>query len=521
MTDIAGQIGQTSAQTYPVWTVAGAVLAFVGFLGLAMMGAGGAFEYPLDDVYIHLAMAEQMAAGGYGVNAGEYASAASSPLYPVLLMPFAGTEIQRFLPLFWNATALVAAAWLLGKLFTQAGLGRGGLALAFIAPFALFMQNNAYSSMEHMLHTAASLAIVLGLWRFVETGRIGGLLILGVIMAPAFRLEGMAMAMAAGGVVFLMGRPVAGLALAGLAAVPLILLVTGLTSLGLDPLPNSVTAKLPATHAENAGFFEGIASTLNRNAGQIGGRLVLGLTLVTWLIALVLYGRGEKARGLIGLAIAAAAFAHLAIASTGWLDRYENYLVVSLVGVLCVLVAPLGLSARWGVIGLALAGSVLTYAPKIDNNLAGLRAIHLQQAEMSRFAKDYLDAPVAVNDLGYVAWANPNYVLDLWGLASVEALDLRLNDAPDGWADALADKHGVRVAMIYEDWLASALGPDWVRVGRLALLEHRGALLGGDIVSFYARNAVEAVALQADLKDWAAGLPSGTGFAFDDVEGGT
>ena len=521
MTDIAGQIGQTSAQTYPVWTVAGAVLAFVGFLGLAMMGAGGAFEYPLDDVYIHLAMAEQMAAGGYGVNAGEYASAASSPLYPVLLMPFAGSDVQRFLPLFWNVVALVASAWLLGRLFMVAELGRAGLLLAVVAPFALFMQNNAYSSMEHMLHTAASLAIVLGLWRFVETRHVGWLLVAGVALAPAFRLEGLAMAMAAGGVVLLLGRPVAGLALAALATLPVIGLMVFLTSLGLEPLPNSVTAKLPATHAENAGLLESVGSTLNRNAGQIGGRLVLALTLVTWLIALVLYARGDKARGLIGLAVATAAFAHLAMASTGWLDRYENYLVVSLFGVLCLLVASLTPTARWAVLGGALAGSLLTYAPKIDNNLAGLRAIHLQQAEMSRFAKDHLKAPVAVNDLGYVAWANPNYVLDLWGLASAEALRLRLSDAPDGWADPLADRYGVRAAMIYEDWLGPALGPDWVRMGRLVLLEHHGALLGGDVVSFYARNAAEAAALQADLKDWAAGLPPGTGFAFDDWEGGT
>ncbi len=37
----------------------------------------GVFEYPLDDVYIHLAMASGIARGTYGVNPGEAASAAS------------------------------------------------------------------------------------------------------------------------------------------------------------------------------------------------------------------------------------------------------------------------------------------------------------------------------------------------------------------------------------------------------------------------------------------------------------
>lgn len=521
MTDLAGHMDQASSQSYSAWSVAGALLAFLLFLWLAMGQAGGVFEYPLDDVYIHLAMAEQMAAGGYGVNAGEYASAASSPLYPVLLMPFAGTEMQRYLPLFWNTTALIASAWLLGRLFRLAGLGRSGHLLAFLAPFALFMQNNAYTGMEHMLHATASLAIVVGLWSYAETGRIGWLLILGVFLAPAFRLEGMAMAMTAGGVVALLGRPLAGIALACLAAVPFVVLAVGLGTLGLDPLPNSVTAKLPATHAETQGVIESARSTLTRNAGRYGGRLVLGLTLGALILSAHLYLRGETRRAVIGLAMAAAALAHLAVASTGWLDRYENYLVLSLVGVLCLLVAPLAVTLRWAVLGAALAGSLATYAPRINGNLAGMRAIQLQHGEMSRFAKEYLKAPVAVNDLGYVAWANPNYVLDLWGLASAAALELRLGGAPDGWADALADKHGVRAAMIYDRWVASALGPDWVMLGRLALPDHRGALLGGIIVSFYARNAAEAAALEDDLKSWAAGLPEGTLFVFGDKEDGS
>ena len=76
--------------TYPAALAALATRAV--FLLVAVFLNGGVFEYPLDDVYIHLAMAEQIAAGGYAVNAGEDGSAASSPIYPLLLVPFAGTE---------------------------------------------------------------------------------------------------------------------------------------------------------------------------------------------------------------------------------------------------------------------------------------------------------------------------------------------------------------------------------------------------------------------------------------------
>ena len=79
-----------------VWT---ALIAFGALQLAAMWKIGFAFEYPLDDPYIHLAMASEISKGGYGVNSGEIASAASSALFPLLLTPFADTDFQRFLPL--------------------------------------------------------------------------------------------------------------------------------------------------------------------------------------------------------------------------------------------------------------------------------------------------------------------------------------------------------------------------------------------------------------------------------------
>ena len=48
---------------------------------------GGHFSYTLDDAYIHLALAENLAGGHYGVNLGEYSAASSSILWPLLLIP--------------------------------------------------------------------------------------------------------------------------------------------------------------------------------------------------------------------------------------------------------------------------------------------------------------------------------------------------------------------------------------------------------------------------------------------------
>ena len=52
---------------------------------------------------------------------------------------------------------------------------------------------------------------------------------------------------------------------------------------------------------------------------------------------------------------------------------------------------------------------------------AAALSIHEQQHQMHRFATRYFPHPVAVNDLGWVAYDNDQRVLDLWGLGSEAA----------------------------------------------------------------------------------------------------
>jgi hypothetical protein len=61
-----------------------AIIAAAVFLG--MRSTGGRLGYTLDDPYIHLSIARNLAAHGvWGVNEGEFAGASSSPLWTLLL----------------------------------------------------------------------------------------------------------------------------------------------------------------------------------------------------------------------------------------------------------------------------------------------------------------------------------------------------------------------------------------------------------------------------------------------------
>ena len=487
--------------------VLGGLIAFGAMMAIAMSRNGWVFEYPLDDVYIHLAMAEQIASGGYGVNAGEFASAASSPLYPLLLTPLAEHPIQRWWPLLWNILALSVASALFGIALARAGFGRTGIVLAAAAPLALSTYVTAFTGMENMAHAAASLAIVLGLWRFIEVGRIGGLLVAGIFMASAFRIEAVALGLAAGGVVAILGGVRAGVGLMALAILPVAVFAAFLVALGLEPLPNSVLAKLGDMGP--AGPLDKFAA----NANAYGGRYLFGLSLVVLCVGAATLTR-DRRRGYFALAISAAGLAHLAFGSTGWMDRYETYANISLVAALALMLSTAAPWFRTLAVSAALLGGFVTYAryalPVYAWNPA---AISAQQGQMARFAKDFVKGPVAVNDIGYAAWHNPDYVLDLWGLASAEALSVRAADPSQGWAGPLTVKHGAALAMIYDRWLSDAVPSGWRRRGTLHL-DVPSAFLGDREVAFYATDPVHSRSLTDALGLWESALPERARFEF-------
>lgn len=493
---------------------------FVLLQVVAWLRAGGVFEYPLDDVYIHLAIGEQVAKGGYGVNPGEPASAGSSPLYPFLLAPLAGSPLHRFLPLALNLAGLAVACWIWGRIVARAGFGpRTGLALAVLGPLGLNMAGVAFLGMEHGLHAAASLAVLLGLQRFLDEGRIDPIFVAGVVLAPALRLEGLALSGAALLVVLIAGRWRAALVMGTLAATPVAGFMAFLAQNGLEPVPNSVSAKLVATSTlAHLSWLEATLAGLVYNVMCLPGAVLAAVAAAAgWA--------GRRAGGswrVMSSALILAIVAHLAFGQMNWANRYEHYIVVA---ALAGLILILGRAApgRWWSAGVPLSAIVVLggyyNSDVLTDGTASPRALHLQQAQMARFVRTELKQPVAVNDLGRVSYANPHYVLDLWGLASPEALATRLSSPARGWAGPLTAEHGVRVAMIYDPWLRRAVGETWVKLGKLRLDGVSKGFIAEQAVTFYATTPKAAREVAPSLEDFAADLPEGATFSWSEFTG--
>jgi hypothetical protein len=213
--------------------------------------------------------------------------------------------------------------------------------------------------------------------------------------------------------------------------------------------------------------------------------------------------------------VATAIAIHLCFGKTGGFGRYESYIwgaaVLATVhlhkNLLNRITLALGHWRSAVAMALVLIFACLPYTatalltPLASNN------IYEQQYQMHRFATEYVDDVVAVNDLGYVSYGNPHYVLDLAGLASREALIGRSQDGDDGWMQRLTDRYGVKVVMIYDDWFRS-IPASWTRVGELRLGKPRIAA-SRSVVSIYVVNQTDSGHVRELLARFASTVPRG------------
>lgn len=479
---------------------------------------GWVFEYPIDDVYIHLALAEQLASGNYGINTGEFSTPASSILYPFLLVPFPGTEIQRLIPLFWNLAGLAGAAVFWGLIVARAGLGAvPSFLLAVLGPISLNFVGVAFLGMEHTLHVAFSLALFWGWLRVFEEETMPAFLWAAAPICVMLRYESLAL-------VFVIAATVAwrfgmwrGAALGAISALPVVIFGAIMRALGEGALPNSVQMKITGSFSAAEGAAEvgmGLLFLIARNMNEAGAVVILGLCFALIVVAATTRENRRFVWPLAGMVLALAA-ANFVLGRIGWMNRYEIHVVAVLAATFVIVAGKAGLT-RPGLLAVA----VVAFAGwKYARDLAFFfpdapAAVHLQQAQMARFAQDFHDGPVAVNDLGRVAWGNPSYVFDLVGLASTETRRILTSGRPqEDWPDAYFEAYDVPVAIIYESWLGWAVGEDWTLLGQL-VFEGNSAVISEPRVSFYATPVGHPADILPDLDAWASTLPAGARFEF-------
>lgn len=486
---------------------------------------GGQLVYTLDDAYIHLSLADRIASGTYGINTGEWSAPASSILWPFLLALFSRLPggVYVLVPLLINVAAAFASLHLMvGQLRSAMSSGRlSGPAATLFATGLIFCVNLVpiiYTGMEHSLQQLLALVLVRGLIEEGRTARVPPSAWLALALLPMLRYDSCALVVPAL-MYFIWRGHVRGSVLAALTIGAVLSAFSAfLLSHGLDILPASVMAK--SDIARTGGGVIALLRNLYGNLSNDSQANTLLIGAVLLLAAALDPRRVRPERGLAAV-IAAAIGIELLFGKLGAYYRYEAYLcgatVMSLIYLYRVVLSRVldPASARApqvaaiGGLGVASLGYLIALAntPAASNN------IYDQQLQMHRFAVDFYRQPVAVNDLGWVAFRNPNYILDLGGLASREALKARNSESGSGWMRRLADEHGVHLAMIYDEWFAER-PPTWVRVGQLTFNQMR-VTAADSKVSFYATDADSVASIRAALLRFRETLPKRTSFQLD------
>lgn len=490
---------------------------------------GGSFCFTLDDPYIHLALAENLwEQGHYGVNAQEYSAPSSSIVWPFLIAPLSATPLGLLLVnlVFASATIVVFSRvlrrWLIPLSIDERPVLESGLMVGLIV--ATNQVGLVFLGMEHSLQLLVAALLADAVLQGAQVHKLAPWVWPVAVFGVLVRYEMLALLLGVLVVGWIFGQRRAVLLTLVSATVVLAGFSWRLVSMGLGVLPSSIRAKVAAD--PGSGLLAQAGGQILRTLSHPQGiQMLLGLGVLAYLG----YPRLKAQRFSIqkeqagAIALLTACLGHFAVGKYGWFSRYEVY-------VWCFFLLVGGALAmqrwgsrieelvqRWGLgrlsrhLSLTLMASSFLYVWALVIGPLGSNNIFEQQYQMHRLLRDYYDHPVAVNDLGWVAYHNKNYVLDLWGLGSEQARKARFaaNTSSD-WMERLAEQRGVSLVMVYDAWFAQ-LPTSWQRVGTLSLGKERITPAHAE-VAFYLTKSSYKNELCVALQHWQRELPAGVIF---------
>jgi len=479
----------------------------------------GEFAYSLDDAYIHLAIARNIAEHGcFGTNSSEFVSASSSPLWTLTLAAaFTLFGVQTTLPLLLNAAASFLVLLVADRLLRDARVTATGRAVCLVTvTLATPLPALTLIGMEHTLHALLTLLFLRAATRTLTTSAVPptALLVLAALLCTT-RYEGL-FAVAPVAAALLIRRRIALAAAVALAAgVPLLLFGAYAVAHGDHWLPHSLLLKgrtLDFSSAHDAYLSLG-GRALNRLLQTKASGVVCLVAAAAWL-----WRGGARGPRTFAALFACAALLHLQFAGFGQLLRYEAYLVTAGVVTITMLMATSHRRSRssaatrlagGGLCALLVISMVARATGTVDASHAMRDRVveHLRPAELVR--DHYPDATVAVHDLGAIAFFTDAHVLDLYGLGSHEPIELLGRPPAEvraGVAEWLVET-GAELALIKVDWedMADLLPDSWIAVAEWRL--PRNVVFGDLRLWMFAPNDAAATRLRRALTAFAPRVP--------------
>lgn len=487
---------------------------------------GNDFVYPLDDAYIHLTMARNLAEHGYwGINTNSFDSASSSILYTLILSVFIkifGDNV--YYPLLINILAGYATVYYCYKFFSEFyGKREIVLGLTLLIPFCqLYMM--VISGMEQTLHILLTVLMVY----YIKKNLISDFaksdfskLLLVALLFGAVRFESMFFIFILTILLCLIRKWKVGISLfiAGFFSIT----VFGIISVkcGGYFFPNSLLMKGNYPESDVLDSFWNIFKK-----GILMNISFYKLFLAPLLLIAIYFNekyRNQRWRSilqneLIVVLIIGTLVLHSLFAVIRY--RYENYLMAAIVLVIVPIVVDFykNRKSKQSIIHkILLLGSfsaVLFYCIYISifNYKVvkyASKNIQEQQLEMARFLENYYHGQkVVANDIGAISYFSGIHIFDIAGLASTNVagfyyenkhLDSKKFD--EVFHQFLANyitRNQYKVAIIYPKWFPNGVPVSWVPVVSWTIQKKSG--VASQTVVWYAFNKNDANILRENLK---------------------
>jgi len=459
-----------------------------------LRSTNGIFIYPLDDTYIHMSIAKNLALyHNWGISANEFQSASSSILYTILLSAsFKLFGVNTIIPFIINLTAGIVLLFVIQRKLQKESIGFGVqfiilLLVIFFTPLPIII----ISGMEHTLQCLFSFLFIFNFSDWISATESNSLkrkklpvslFIYGAVIC-ALRYEGLFIIAVTCCILLYYKKIITAFALGFVSILPLIIFGIFSVMKGSYFLPNSVLLKSSPVQLSGNGFINFISNILidKLTIAKTGitalatQRLLLILPLAFFFFRNQI--KNALAYRLTIIVLIACTLLQLSFAATGWFYRYEAYLILCSTVILSILTVK-GLK-EWHLTRnkMSLAVSLLVafflFFPLILRSTAAYAKasqacinIYEQQYQMGNFVKKYYDInAIAVNDIGAVSYFNQAKILDLWGLANIQVAKAKKNNSstPEFLSTVTNNDH-IDFAIVYDSWFDPALLSKWQKV---------------------------------------------------------
>ncbi|HEX5154975.1 MAG TPA: hypothetical protein VFW07_26200 [Parafilimonas sp.] len=500
-----------------------------------LRSTNGVFIYPLDDTYIHMSIAKNLALyHNWGISANEFQSASSSIVYTILLSAsFTLFGVNTIIPFIINLIAGIVLLIVIQQRLKKENIGLEFqliilLLVIFFTPLPVII----ISGMEHTLQCLFSFLFIFNFSDWIGAAENNALkrkklpvslFIYGAIIC-GLRYEGLFIMAIACCILLYYKRILTAFALGFISILPLIIFGIFSVMKGSYFLPNSVLLKSSPVQLSGNGFVNFISNILiDKLTIAKTGITALATQRLLLILPLGFFFFRSQIKNMIAykliiIVLTICTLLQLSFAATGWFYRYEAYLVLCSTVILSILTVK-GLK-EWHLTRnkMSLAVSLLVafflFFPLILRSTAAYAKasqacinIYEQQYQMGNFVKKYYDMnAVAVNDIGAVSYLNQAKILDLWGLANIQVAKAKKNNSstPE-FLSIVANNEHIDFAIVYDSWFDPALLSKWQKVATWQI--ENNVICGDATVSFYAVKPDMASSLRTNLKAYQQSLP--------------